>query len=201
MAAGILTVTRTLKLTAFYILDNPEVAQKLQEELRSAIPDPSRPAPWVQLQKLPYLTAIINEGLRMSHSVSHRLQRIKPDGGLSFHQWVIPAGTPVGMTSIFMHENPTIFPRPHEFRPERWLSQEGARLEKYLVPFSRGTRSCIGSNLAYAEMYLMLATVFRRFNFELFETTRADVDIAHDFFEPSVRLDSKGIQVKVRSSV
>ena len=134
----------------------------------------------------------------MSHGISHRLQRVNPDGSLTFHQWVIPAGTPVSMTSVFLHENPAIFPNPHEFRPERWLSHEGVRLEKYLVPFSRGTRACIGINLAYAEMYLSLATLFRRFNFELFETSRADVDMVHDFFNPSVRLDSKGIRVMVK---
>lgn len=198
MAAGSITVTHMLKLTVFYILDNPDISQQFKRELQSAIPDASRPAPLVQLQQLPYLTAIINEGLRMSYGVSHRLQRVKPDGSLTFHQWAIPAGTPVGMTSIFLHENPTIFPNPREFRPERWINQEGARLEKYLVPFSRGTRACIGMNLAYAEMYLSLATLFRRFDFELFETSKADVEIVHDFFNPSVKLDSKGIRVMVK---
>lgn len=189
-----------LKLTIFYILDNPDITQKFKAELQSAIPAASQPAPLVELQQLPYLTAIINEGLRMSYGVSHRLQRIKPDGDLTFHQWTIPAGTPMGMTSIFMHENPTIFPNPREFRPERWLNQEGVRLERYLVPFSRGTRACIGLNLAYAEMYMALATLFRRFDLELFETSRADVDLAHDFFNPSARLDSKGVQVMVKGS-
>lgn len=200
MAAGSITVTHMLKLTFFYILENPEIAQKLKAELQSAIPDASQPAPLVELRKLPYLTAVINEGLRMSYGVSHRLQRIKPDGDLTFRQWSIPAGTPVGMTAVMMHENPTIFPNPREFQPERWLHNEGTRLEKYLVPFSRGTRACIGMNLAYAEMYMGLATVLRRFDLELFETTRADVDLAHDFFNPSVRLDSKGIRAMVTGS-
>jgi cytochrome P450 len=189
-----------LKLTAFFLLENPDMARKLKDELQSAIPDPSGSASWTQLTNLPYLNAIVHEGLRMSYGVCHRLQRIKPDGSLFFRDWVIPAGTPVSMTSVLMHNNPLIFPSPAEFRPERWLDQEGLRLEKYLVPFSRGTRSCIGSNLAYAEIYMTLATVFRRFDFELFETTRADVDMVHDFFNPCVRLDSKGIRAKVTSS-
>lgn len=200
VAAGTLTVTHMLKLTFFYILDDPNIAQKLKAELKSAIPDASQPAPLVALRKLSYLSAVINEGLRMSYGVSHRLQRIKPDGDLTFHKWIIPAGTPVGMTAVLMHENPSIFPNPREFRPERWLNQQGVRAEKYLVPFSRGTRACIGMNLAYAEMYMALATVFRRFDLELFETTRADVDLVHDFFNPSVRLDSKGVRAMVKGS-
>lgn len=200
VAAGTITVTHTLKLTVFFILDNPDITTKLKKELLSAIPDELLPAPLAELQQLPYLTAIINEGLRMSYGVSHRLQRIKPDGDLTFHGRVIPAGTPMSMTAVFMHENPIIFSDPHEFRPERWLNQESVRLAKYLVPFGRGTRACIGSNLAYAEMYLLLAALFRRFDFELFETTRADVDIVHDFFNASVRLDSKGVRVMVKGS-
>ncbi len=201
ITAGTVTVTHMLKLTAFFLLENPDMTRKLKDELQSAIPDSSRSASWTQLQNLPYLTAVVHEGLRMSYGVCHRLQRIKPDGSLFFRDWVIPAGTPVSMTSVLMHTNPLIFPNPVEFRPERWLDQEGLRLEKYLVPFSRGTRSCIGSNLAYAEIYMTLATVFRRFDFELFETTRADVDMEHDFFNPCVRLSSKGIRAKVKSSV
>ena len=200
IAARTMTVTHMLKLTFFYVLNDPNIAQKLKAELESTIPVASQPAPLVELRKLPYLTAVINEGLRMSYGVGHRLQRVKPNGDLTFYQWNIPAGTPVGMTAVLMHENPTIFPDPREFRPERWLNQEGVRAEKYLVSFSRGIRACIGMNLAYAEMHMALATVFRRFDLELFETTRADVDMVHDFFNPSVKLDSKGIRAMVRGS-
>ena len=136
----------------------------------------------------------------MSYGVSSRLQRVSPDAPLNFHEWMIPPGTPVGMTSIFIHENPTIFPEPKEFRPERWLKGHNSKelLDKYLVNFSNGTRACLGMNLAYAEIYLTLAAVFRRFDLELFETTREDVDIVHDFFNPSARLDSKGVRVRVK---
>ena len=206
IVAGSATVSVIMKTTIFHVLDNPDVAQKLHDELQMAMPDPSQaPPPLGELQKLPYLSAIILEGLRMGHGVSHRLQRIKPDGSLKFHQWKIPAGTPVSMTSVFIHDNPTIFPNPHQFRPERWLlhkQEEGKvrRLEKYLVPFSRGSRSCIGVNLAYAELYLTFATLFRRFELELFESTRLDVDLAHDYFNPEVSLKSKGVRVMVKKS-
>lgn len=55
--------------------------------------------------------------------------------------------TPVGMTGVFIHENPTIFPEPFQFRPERWLEKrpDGAPpLDKYLVTFTKGSRMCIG---------------------------------------------------------
>ncbi|KAI9705095.1 MAG: hypothetical protein M1836_006878 [Candelina mexicana] len=106
--------------------------------------------------------------------------------------------TPVSMNPLFMHMNKEIFPDPHAFEPERWLKPGGKQLEKYLVPFGRGTRQCAGLNLAYAEIYLVTAVIFRKFNTELYKTTRRDVDIAHDFGVPHAALDSKGVRIIVK---
>jgi cytochrome P450 len=199
VGAGILTTAHTLKVTSFHILANPEIFKKLRAELASVQPNAAIPIPLQKLEQLPYLTGIVNEGLRMSYGVSTRLARISPDAPLTFHSWSIPPGTPVSMTSIFLHDNPAIFPSPSTFSPERWLpGNSEKRLDKYLVPFSRGTRACLGLNLAYAEMYMALATVFARFEMELWETTREDVDVVHDFVNPSPRLDSKGVRALVK---
>ena len=56
-------------------------------------------------------------------------------------------------------------------------------------------KSC---SLAYAELYVTIATVFRRFDMELFETTNIDVDVAHEFHIPQIRQGSKGVQVIVK---
>ncbi|KAH0555914.1 hypothetical protein GP486_006142 [Trichoglossum hirsutum] len=199
VGAGILTTAHMLKLTSFHILANIEVLKKLKAELASVQPNAAIPIPLRKLEQLPYLTGIVNEGLRMSYGASSRLARISPDAPLTFHSWSIPAGTPVSMTSVLIHDNPTIFPSPSTFSPERWLpGNSEKRLDKYLVSFSKGTRACMGMNLAYAEMYMTLATVFSRFDMELWRTTREDVDIVHDFFNPSPKLDSEGVRVLVK---
>lgn len=54
-----------------------------------------------------------------------------------------------------------VFPAPGEFVPERFV--EEPRLERFLLAFSRGSRRCVGMNLAYAELYLAVARIFRRF--------------------------------------
>lgn len=105
------------------------------------------------------------------------------------------------MTAYDIHMNPRIYPSPHTFNPDRWLEtkKENYRLEKYLVPFTRGSRACLGINLAYAELFLTLAIVFRRFNFELVETGREDVDVARDCFIATPMKGSKGVRVVVKS--
>lgn len=198
VAAGQVTTTHYLNTTAYHILANPGVLEKLKAELGDAMPDGSL-APLVKLEQLPYLSAVVSEGFRISYGVTHRLQRVSPDAPLIYHDYVIPAGTPVGMTSIFIHENTRYFPEPKVFRPERWLDPGSRdRLGKYLVNFSKGTRSCLGQHLAQAEIYLTLAAVFRRFDMELFRTTREDIDVAHDFFNPLPRKGSKGLRVIVK---
>jgi cytochrome P450 len=72
-----------------------------------------------------------------------------------------------------------------------------ASLSRHFVPFCRGSRQCIGMNLAYAELYLTVATIFSRFDLELVGTTKRDVEIAHDFFVGMPPLDSKGVMVRV----
>lgn len=48
------------------------------------------------------------------------------------------------MTSVMMHNSPTHFPDPKTFDPERWLQPDSARLRKYIVAFSKGSRQCLG---------------------------------------------------------
>lgn len=200
IGAGQVTTAHYLKTTSFHILANKFILHRLKAELATAMPNAWSTLPLPELEQRPYLSAVILEGFRLSYGVTQRLQRVSPDAPLIFRDWVIPAGTPVGMTSIFMHNNAKLFPKSHSFRPERWL-EPGAkeRLEKYLGNFGKGSRACLGINLAQAEIRFTLAAVFRRFDLQLHETTRADVDIVHDFFNPYARLDSKGVRVVVNS--
>jgi cytochrome P450 len=199
VSAGQVTTAHFLKMTSFHILANPEILRKLKEELVSVMPSDGSLPPISKLEQLPYLSAVVSEGFRRSYGVVQRLPRVSPDAPLAYKDWVIPPGTPVGMTSIFMHDNPQNFPNPEVFNPDRWLkADDERRLSKYLVNFSKGTRSCLGINLAKAEIFLTLATVFHRFNMELYETDWSDIEIVHDYFNPTPREDSKGVRVLVR---
>jgi cytochrome P450 len=210
IAAGQETLSSTLTFITYHLLSNPVVLRTLKEELAEAIPDAEIVTPEATLSNLPYLTGVIKEGLRLGYGISGRLHRV-PLEPLTFsapdHEWVIPPGTPVSMTSVLMHHNEHIFPNSYEFRPERWIKNPG--LDRYLVSFSKGSRSCIGINLAYAEMYLWLAGVFRRYGspdvrfktdegaLELFETDRSDVDMWADRFIPVMKPGSKRVRFRV----
>ena len=202
IGAGTLTTTHMLSITTYHILANPPILRKLLEELGAAIPDIATPCPLQTLEQLPYLSAVISEGLRVSYGSVHRLQRVHPDNALVFRDWVIPPGTPVSMSSISMHDDQSIFPNPRNFDPQRWIGPERDIRQKYLFNFGRGARQCVGMNLAEAEMHMTLAAVFRRVGrlMELYDTERErDVDVKHDFFVTNPSLDSRGVRVVLGS--
>jgi cytochrome P450 len=201
VAAGSATTSFFLKSAVYFILANPNVLARLRTELKEAIPDPKNPPPSHKIEQLPFLTAIVKETGRLVPGAFCRLGRIAPNEDLKCGTWTIPAGTTVSMSTWIQHNDPTIFPEPETFRPERWMNRDadGGRLERYLVPFSKGSRGCLGINLAQVEMYLTLAVLFRTFDFELFETDESDVALAHEFFVPISRLDSKGMRVLAKT--
>lgn len=220
--AGTLTTATALAEISFHLLEQPDEMRKLKAELSAAIPDPSQLPPVAKLEQLPYLTAIIKEGLRLSNGISTRLQRVPTEETLMYtakvpgkdgrltgrKQYALQRGTVISMTGMMIHLSPDYFDDPMEFRPQRWISNP--ELAKYFVPFARGTRQCAGINLAYAELYLALAAIFRRYGsrevsfpddkgwLELYQTTRRDLEIVGDGVTPIYRPDSKGVRVQVR---
>lgn len=115
-----------------------------------------------------------------------------------------------------MHANESIFPQSTAYIPERWTEakQKDGRLDKYLVPFGKGPRQCIGINLgkqgipvtsdilltfvAWSELYLALAHVVMKFDFELYETDwERDIKCAHDYFICVPSRKTKGVRVRI----
>ncbi|MCJ1268562.1 hypothetical protein MMC22_008450 [Lobaria immixta] len=215
ITAGQDTTAPTLSTIVYQLLANPDKLNKLKKELADAIPDSTTPPTCQQVDQLPYLSAVIQEVLRLHPSAPFRSQRVSPDEPLHYDDgsnptWIIPAGTPMSMSIPLLQTDPNIFPEPNEFRPERWL--DNPRLDRYLLTFSKGTRICLGINLAYQELYLITAAVFRKYDLydgtgmqqgptlALYDTTRErDVDMMSDLAIAYPARGSKGVRVLVRS--
>lgn len=218
VGAGTATVAWVLSVATYHLILNPRILTKLKSELKSAIPDPDTNVPVEVLENLPYFEAVVQEALRIADGIPTRLQRVSPEKPLLFidrsgsgKEYSIPAQTPVGMSSLLIHHDESIFANAESFIPERWI--DNPQLSRFFVPFARGTRQCLGINLAYVEIYLCLAAVFRRFGssgengvrekgdeavLELFETSYKDVETAADLFVGLPAKGSKGIRIKVK---
>ncbi|KAJ0331815.1 hypothetical protein COL5a_002484 [Colletotrichum fioriniae] len=204
--AGIDTTKTTLALATFHILDNSSVLKRLREELKTRIPHANEAMPPLhELESLPFLNAVVQESLRLAFGITQRLSRLSPDDPITYESYVIPPNVPFSMTSYIQHRDPEIFPEPDVFRPERWLENHktasGKPLSRYLVPFGKGPRMCLGMNFAMAELYIGLATVFRRLEIELYETGRDAVDMAADYFVPIPKEGTQGVRVMVIGTI
>jgi cytochrome P450 len=142
LGAGMETTARTLSVTMFYLMKDIDLKKRLREELKTVLPGIDSKATLPQLEALPFLGAVINEGLRVAHGVSNRMPRIATEEDLQYKQWTIPRGTPVMESSYLLHMDPDVFPEPFAFRPQRWLDDPG--LKRHLFAFSRGNRGCLG---------------------------------------------------------
>lgn len=201
IVAGSESTSRTLMLATYYLLSAPHVMEQLKKELLEAMPDPMTVPPVKVLESLPWLHAVIKETFRTSAVFTTRFPLTTPET-LRYKDWVIPSHTPVSMTTRSTMHDPTLFPSPETFRPERWLngalSKDGKDLTRYYVPFSRGTRICPGIELAYAELYMALAMIIRRFDLELYDTDyERDIKVVRDCFLGEAKPGSQGVKVRV----
>ncbi|KEY67210.1 Sat11 [Stachybotrys chartarum IBT 7711] len=179
--AGTETTSRTLAVTMFYLLTNPDCLKKLRAELDTLPSTEDYQHSLSTLESLPYLSGVVHEGLRLAFGPITRSARVPMNVDLQYKEYTIPAGTPLSMSTYFVHTDKELYPEPEKFKPERWIqaAEENIPLKKFLTNFSQGSRQCIGISMSFAEMYLTISRVARAYNFELYETTAADLDMTY----------------------
>lgn len=158
---GTHTVSTVLTVLTYHLLANPAQLSRLRSELQTVVGDATNLPPWTTLEQLPYLSAVILEGLRLMYGIASRISVVSPDQDLPFLAssrpssaseevdvcYTIPRGYAIGMSAYIMHSDPKLFPNASRFLPDRWLNEHGQRsriLERYLLSFSRGNRQCLG---------------------------------------------------------
>ncbi|CAG9986847.1 unnamed protein product [Clonostachys byssicola] len=166
IGAGSETTATALSAATYFLGSHPHVLAKLTEEVRSSFSS-EQEIDVVNVQKLTYMLAVLDESLRLHPpSPIANLRRVATGGATICGQFV-PHGTSIGVWHWAMFRNPENFTLPESFIPERWLGDRrflGDKKEA-LQPFSYGPRNCIGKNLAYVEMRVILARII--WNFDL----------------------------------
>lgn len=141
LGAGIETISNVLSTIFFYILVDRERLSRLKRELIDASERESS-ITYSQLERLPYLTAVIAEGLRVAYGITARVMRVAPTASITYKHWELPPGTIISMSAMLQHRNEDLFPQAEKFIPERWLDDKTDKA--HLMTFSRGPRQCLG---------------------------------------------------------
>ncbi|KAF2967122.1 hypothetical protein GQX73_g6442 [Xylaria multiplex] len=181
--AGSETTATVLGGTLNYLVLHPDKLATLSREIREQF-DSYENITLDTLRALPYLNAVINEGLRLCPPIPWVLPRRVPAAGETVCGVWLPGGTPVSIQAYTMNRDPTYFHSATSFHPERWLPGEMENPESPFFhdqrsgfqPFSVGLRSCMGQNLALAEMRLVLAKLLWKFDFHAVPGKELDTD-------------------------
>ncbi|CZS88735.1 uncharacterized protein RAG0_00377 [Rhynchosporium agropyri] len=137
--------------------------------------------------KLPYLQAVIKEALRVHPATGLPMQRVVSPEGTAIAGQFIPGGASVGINAWVAHRNHSVFGNDaEEWRPERWLEFEkqgrGGEVERYMLAFGMGSRTCIGKNMSLLEMSKMVPQVLSNFDFVLEDECRDDLKCLNRWF-------------------
>ncbi|GME31920.1 putative cytochrome p450 protein [Neofusicoccum parvum] len=170
MIAGTETTATLLSGVTYYLLRDKHVLDKLTAEIRGVFKSPEE-MNMTTLGQLPYLRAVLDEGLRMYPPVPAGLPRVVPPEGRIICGNSVPGGAIVTLSQYAAYHSASNFHKPESFLPERWLSNSEPRFandeHSVVEPFSYGPRNCIGKNLAYHEMRLILASVLWHFDLQI----------------------------------
>ncbi|KAI3286471.1 hypothetical protein DTO002I6_8142 [Penicillium roqueforti] len=167
--AGSETTATLMSGLVYLLLKNPCTLQKVTSIIRSDFPNTTRMT-FQELQKHDYVNAVLSEALRLYPPAADSLFRVVPaQGGIVADEFV-PPNTSVTVHLFAAFRSPMNFRRPDEFLPERWIKHCPPEFRSdnrsVFQPFSVGVRNCLGKNLAWAEMRIILANLLWHYNLE-----------------------------------
>lgn len=180
--AGSDTTAIVISAMMFYLVRYPKIQAKLAREILSTYSSLDEIKGDAKLHSCKYLTAFIQEASRMTPPVSAEPSRKVLSGGTSVDGHYIPAGLHVSTGLYCLSYNEHVFPDPFKFRPERWVVSENekegssaesvALAESGFCAFSTGSRGCVGKNLAWLEMRIVMAKVIWTFELKADHTNK-----------------------------
>ncbi|KAH7122444.1 cytochrome P450 [Dendryphion nanum] len=177
--AGADTSSTTINTVLNFVLRSPSLYMRLTTEIRTAFLTYAS-INNQQASKLPLLRSVILEAMRIYPPTPLGLPRLVPEGGDSVDGFWIVGGVTVSTNAVAASLSPKNFPDPYTFKPERWDKEgkeKGMDILNASNPFSLGARGCLGQNLAWMEMNLIICMIFWSFDLELVNT---EMDLHRD---------------------
>lgn len=159
------TTASGISWTLYILGCYPDVQQKVFDEIDSIFNGTDRPATLADLNEMKYLERVIKESMRIFPPVPVLGRILSED--VQLDEYLIPKGTSVTIQVYYLHRDPRFFPDPEKFDPDRFLPDniEGRNPYAY-IPFSAGSRNCIGQKFAMYEEKAVLSSIIRKFRWK-----------------------------------
>ncbi|XP_043719551.1 cytochrome P450 89A2-like [Telopea speciosissima] len=185
--AGTDTTSTALQWIMANLVKHQEIQEKLHSEIEGVVSSGEERIKEEDLQKIPFLKAVVLEGLRR-HPPAHFLlpHAVTEDTVLEGH--VIPKKATVNFMVAEMGWDPEVWEDPMEFKPERFLSNEGDQVfdltwsrEIKMMPFGAGRRICPGLGLALHHLEYFVANLVRDFKWTAVDGDDVDLSEKQEF--------------------
>ncbi|XP_070766967.1 cytochrome P450 3A30-like isoform X1 [Enoplosus armatus] len=178
--AGYETSSSTLGFLAYNLATHPHTQKTLQEEIDETFPEKIRPT-YEALMQMEYLDMVMNESSRL-YPIANRLERMSK-ASVDMNGVTIPKGTVVMIPVYTLHRDPSLWPEPEAFKPERFSKENKDNVDPYaFLPFGAGPRNCIGMRFANLMMKLAIVEILQDFSFVTCKETDIPMELGVDGF-------------------
>jgi cytochrome P450 len=177
LVAGSDTTGTSLAVIIYHLYRDPHILEKLRAELEAAGWNGNIPVTYRDGVRLPFLDAVVQEGLRIHPPIGLALERVVPPSGWQMPDGpFLPGGTKVGMNSYISNRDEAVF-GPEDvdaFMPERWMPRTDepeqawnsriSRMKNLMLTFGHGNRVCTGKSVAMVELIKLVGTFVGRYD-------------------------------------
>ncbi|XP_023942489.2 cytochrome P450 4C1 [Bicyclus anynana] len=165
MFEGFDTTSLTLTYMILALANEPEVQDKIHEEMQRIFGDSERMPTVEELNEMKYFDNCIKEVMRLYPAAPLIVRHLLNDTELS--GYTVPGGTDCFIHIYDMHRRADLYPDPTRFDPDRFLPENNTNRNPYTyVPFSAGQRNCIGQKFAMLELKILMSSLLRKYHLD-----------------------------------
>ncbi|XP_007519906.1 sterol 26-hydroxylase, mitochondrial [Erinaceus europaeus] len=198
LLAGVDTTSNTLTWALYHLSKDQEIQKTLHKEVVGVVPAGQVPR-YTDFAHMPLLRAVIKETLRL-YPVVPVNSRIAVEKEVKVGGFVFPKNTQFVFCHYVVSRDPSTYPDPESFQPQRWLrkgqAKDSAKTHHPFgsVPFGYGVRACMGRRIAELEMHLLLTRLIQKYQVVLAPETREVKDVARIVLVPNKKVGLRLLQ-------
>ncbi|OAQ60423.1 cytochrome P450 oxidoreductase [Pochonia chlamydosporia 170] len=193
MFAGSDTTAIAMRSILYNLMKAPEAYDKVMAEIDAAAAEGrlSDPVKYSEAIQMPYFIACCKEGFRMHPSVGMSMPRHVPPSGVTICGRFFPGGSRVGMSATVIHFDQNIFGQDAKiFNPDRWFRTGAENMDRFMMHFGAGPRTCIGKHISLTEIYKLIPNMLRHYRIELVDPKK-ELKTLNFWFNKQVGLNVK----------